>query len=197
MDRKILIAASAAMMLSACQPSDGGNDAMANGTAPDGQVTAQSGDTKNPPKTAIFAAATQTADLSVLVRAIKAAGLEQALADPGPYTVFAPTDAAFKKLAPGTADAWMQPDRKAQLTGIITYHLVPGVVTAADLRSAMERGDGKTQLATISGGTLALSRDGNAIVVTDGGGGKARVTEADLTQSNGVIHKIDTVLVPR
>jgi uncharacterized surface protein with fasciclin (FAS1) repeats len=135
-------------------------------------------------------------DLSRFADALKAAGLDKTLAGPGPYTVFAPTNAAFDKLPPGTADGLLQSAQKAQLTELLTAHIVPGAVTAEDLAKAVESGGGKVQLATIGGGPITITRDGDALAVTDSGGGEARIVRADGLQSNGALHAIDGVLQP-
>jgi len=138
----------------------------------------------------------QASDLSRFADALKAAGLDKTLDGPGPYTVFAPTNAAFDKLPPGTADGLMQAGQKAQLTELITAHIVPGAITAADLGKAIDAGGGKAQLATIGGGNVTVTRDGNALLITDASGGRARVVRADALQANGAVHAIDAVLQP-
>ncbi|HEX8442957.1 MAG TPA: fasciclin domain-containing protein [Allosphingosinicella sp.] len=139
----------------------------------------------------------QSADHTTLGAAVKAAGLEKVLAGAGPYTVFAPTNAAFAQLPAGAAEGLMRPESKAALTGILTYHVVPGVVTAADLRAAIRRRGGKTELATVRGGKLTIAEADGALVITDAKGGQSRVTQGDILQSNGVIHVVDAVLMPR
>lgn len=198
MDRKLLIAGAAALMLGACQASEDGNNAAAGsdvpGVAPsEGQPTT----TKGAAAPTLAAAAAQTAELSTLLRALRAAGLEQTLAGPGPYTLFAPADAAFGKVPAAEVEAMMQPDRKAQLTSVITHHLVPGTVTAADLGRAVDAGKGKAQLATLGGTNLTVTKQGDSLVVADAKGGKGTITRADVTASNGVIHMIDGVLAPQ
>jgi uncharacterized surface protein with fasciclin (FAS1) repeats len=150
----------------------------------------------NPAKT-IWDGLSQSPDHTTLGGAVKAAGLEKVLAGAGPYTVFAPTNAAFAKLPAGTAEGLIRPESKAALTGILTYHVVPGVVTAADLRAAMRRRGGKTELASVRGGKLTLTEADGALVITDAKGGQARVTQGDVMQSNGVVHVVDTVLMPK
>ena len=126
----------------------------------------------------------------------KAAGLDATLAGPGPYTILAPDDAAFGKLPSGEADNLMKPESRAQLTGLLTYHILPGTVLAEDIGKAIDNGKGKAVLATMGGGTLTATKEGDKIVLTDGKGGKATVTKADDQFSNGVVHHIDTVLAP-
>jgi uncharacterized surface protein with fasciclin (FAS1) repeats len=126
--------------------------------------------------------------------AAKAAGLDQTLAGPGPYTVFVPDDAAFSAAPAGTLDT--TPDNRAQLTGVLTNLILPGTVMAADIGKAIDAGKGKAMLATMGGGTLTATKDGDKIVLTDSSGHKATVTQADQSFTNGVVHQIDAVLMP-
>ena len=126
--------------------------------------------------------------------AAKAAGLDQTLAGPGPYTVFVPDDAAMDAAPAGTFDA--KPENRGQLTGIITNLILPGTVMAADIGKAIDAGKGKAVLATMGGGTLTATKDGDKIVLTDSAGHKATVTQADDQFTNGVVHHIDAVLMP-
>ena len=128
--------------------------------------------------------------------ALKAAGLDATLAGPGPYTVLVPDDAAFAKLPDGTLDALMKPEGRADLTALLTYHILPGTILAADIGKAIDTGKGKAVLATMGGGTLTATRDGDAILLTDGAGGTAHIAKADDKRSNGVIHHVDGVLKP-
>ncbi len=128
--------------------------------------------------------------------ALKAAGLDATLAGPGPYTVLAPDDAAFDKMPAGALDTLMKPEARADLTALLTYHILPGTILAGDIGKAVDTGKGKAVLATMGGGTLTATREGNAIVLTDSAGGKARITKADDNRSNGVIHHVDGVLMP-
>jgi len=128
--------------------------------------------------------------------AAKAAGLDATLGGPGPYTVLVADDAAFGKLPAGTADNWLKPESRAQLTGVLTNHILPGTVLAEDVSKAIDNGKGKAVLATMGGGTLTATKEGDKIVLTDAAGTKATVTKADEKHSNGVVHHIDTVLVP-
>jgi uncharacterized surface protein with fasciclin (FAS1) repeats len=129
-------------------------------------------------------------------QAAKSAGLDATLAGPGPYTVLAPDDSAFGKLPAGTAESWAKPESRAQLTGVLTYHILPGTVLAEDIGKAIDNGKGKTVLATMGGGTLTATREGGKVVLTDSAGAKATVTQPDQKFSNGVVHRIDTVLMP-
>lgn len=128
--------------------------------------------------------------------AAKSAGLDRTLAGPGPYTVLVPSNAAFDKLPAGTMDTLMKPESRAELTKVLTFHILPGTILAADIGKAIDSGGGKTVLATMAGGTLTATREGDKIVLTDQSGDKATVTQADDKRSNGVIHRIDTVLMP-
>lgn len=140
--------------------------------------------------------ALNSADHTTLVTAVKAAGLVDTLEGPGPFTVFAPTNDAFAKLPAGTVDNLLKPENKEMLTKILTYHVVAGNVSAEDLKKMIKAGHGKAELKTVSGGSLwAMWKDGN-IVLQDEKGGMATVTIADVFQSNGVIHVIDSVLMP-
>jgi uncharacterized surface protein with fasciclin (FAS1) repeats len=131
-----------------------------------------------------------------LVAAVKAAGLVDTLESPGPFTVFAPTDAAFAKLPAGTVDNLVKPENKATLTKILTYHVVAGKVSAKDIADGIKAGGGKFEMTTVEGGKLTASMEGKKIILTDEKGGKATITTANVFQSNGVIHVVDTVLMP-
>jgi uncharacterized surface protein with fasciclin (FAS1) repeats len=135
-------------------------------------------------------------DHTTLVAAVKAAGLLDTLEGPGPFTVFAPTNAAFAKLPAGTVDTLLMTENKATLAKILTYHVVSGRMDAKDIARAIKTGNGKAELTTVSGGKLWASMQGKDLVLTDEKGGVAKVTISNVTQSNGVIHVIDTVLLP-
>ena len=149
------------------------------------------------PSKNIIENAVNSKDHTTLVAAVKAAGLVETLSGPGPFTVFAPTNMAFDKLPKGTVDKLVKPENKAMLTGILTYHVVSGNMSAADLMKAIKDGGGKAMLKTVAGGELTAMQKGKKIVLTDAKGNKAMVTIADVFQSNGVIHVIDTVLMPK
>ncbi|WRP27028.1 fasciclin domain-containing protein [Sphingomonas sp. LY29] len=140
--------------------------------------------------------AVNSADHTTLVAAVKAAGLVETLSGPGPFTVFAPTNAAFAKLPAGTVDTLLQPANKAMLTSVLTYHVVPGRVSAADLVAQIQAGGGRASLTTVNGGTLTASMMGDRVMLTDAKGGMSHVTQADVFQSNGVIHVTDAVSLP-
>ena len=141
--------------------------------------------------------ASNSKDHTTLVAAIKSAGLVETLSGPGPFTVFAPTNDAFGKLPKGTVDSLMKPESKAALAKILTYHVVAGKMTAAELLKAIKDGKGKATLKTVQGETLTAQEKGGAIELVDAKGGMSRVTIADVIQSNGVIHVVDTVLMPK
>ena len=140
--------------------------------------------------------AVNSADHTTLVAAVKAAGLVDTLQGPGPFTVFAPTNAAFSKLPAGTVDTLLKPENKDALTKVLTYHVVAGRMSAMDLKKAIKAGKGKAELNTVSGGKLWAMMKGNMIELKDEKGGMAIVTQADVFQSNGVIHVIDSVVLP-
>ena len=190
MKHKTILAAAACLVAAGCgdqQPNEAA--ARAGGNAAAGNAAAsQAG-------TSILESLTASQDHSTLVNAVKAAGLTETLSGPTPYTVFAPTNAAFESLPGTAANDLLAPDAKGRLVAVLTGHIVPGTVTSQDLARAMERGNGKAELATVGGTTLSFSRDGDTIVVSDGRS-QGRIVAADMLQSNGVVHSIDTVLMP-
>ena len=141
--------------------------------------------------------ASNSKDHTTLVAAVKAAGLVDTLEGAGPFTVFAPTNEAFAKLPAGTVDTLLKPENKDKLKGILTYHVVAGKEDAATLVKKIEAGNGKAMLKTVQGEDLTASLDGKDVIITDAKGGKSKVTIADVMQSNGVIHVVDTVLMPK
>ena len=148
------------------------------------------------PTKTIVENAVNSADHTTLVAAVKAAGLVETLSGPGPFTVLAPTNAAFAKLPAGTVDTLVKPENKATLTSILTYHVIPGKISAKmNASNAMKHG-GKASYATVNGGTVTFMKSGKGWGVMDAKGGMAKITIADVNQSNGVIHVIDTVLMP-
>jgi uncharacterized surface protein with fasciclin (FAS1) repeats len=140
--------------------------------------------------------ASNSKDHTTLVAAVKAAGLVDTLSGPGPFTVFAPTNEAFAALPAGTVDNLLKPENKATLAKILTYHVVAGKMTSADLERAMMAGGGKAVLKTVEGDSITVAKSGNAWTVTDDKGNVASITIADVMQSNGVIFVIDKVLMP-
>jgi uncharacterized surface protein with fasciclin (FAS1) repeats len=141
--------------------------------------------------------AVNSKDHTTLVAAVKAAGLVDTLKGPGPFTVFAPTNAAFAALPAGTVDTLLKPENKGMLTGILTYHVVAGKWDAAAISKMIADGKGMASIKTVAGGTLVAKSAGGKISVTDEKGGVAHVTIADVYQSNGVIHVVDKVLLPK
>ncbi len=149
------------------------------------------------PNETIVANASKASNLSTLVAAVQAAGLVETLQGPGPFTVFAPDNAAFEKIPEATRTALLQPAMKADLTKILTYHVVAGRLTAADIAAQAQANGGTATLETVQGEALKVSAGPNDTwVVTDAKGGKSTITQADVAQSNGVVHVVDTVLMP-
>ncbi|KAB0676323.1 fasciclin domain-containing protein [Aureimonas leprariae] len=141
--------------------------------------------------------ASKANNLTTLVAAVKAAGLVDTLAGDGPFTVFAPTDDAFKKLPAGTVDELVKPENKDKLTKILTYHVVPAKATSAAAMQMIKDDGGKHNVKTVEGGTLTLQMNGDKLEVFDESGHAPTVTQADVMQKNGVVHVIDTVLMPK
>ena len=148
------------------------------------------------PARTIIENAVNSPDHTTLVAAVKAAGLVDTLSGAGPFTVFAPTNAAFAKLPAGTVDTLLRPENLATLQSVLTYHVVAGRVTAADLMSMIRAGGGQARLVTVQGGTLTARMQGSGIVLIDAKGGISNVTQANVLQSNGVIHVTDSVSLP-
>jgi len=144
----------------------------------------------------IVETAIASADHSTLVAAVQAAGLVETLQGEGPFTVFAPVNAAFDALPAGTVETLLKTENKDQLVAVLTYHVVPGDIHAADLIKLIQDNGGEFKAATVQGGELTFSLDGDKVKIVDGAGGTATVTAADLDQTNGVIHVIDAVLLP-
>jgi uncharacterized surface protein with fasciclin (FAS1) repeats len=148
------------------------------------------------PSKNIIQNAVNSKDNTTLVAAVKAADLVDTLEGAGPFTVFAPTNAAFAHLPPGTVDSLLKPENKGQLTTVLTYHVVLGHLTTADLKSAVKEGGGQATFTTVQGEPLTITEKGRAFDITDSKGNTARITIADVLQSNGVIHVINKVLMP-
>ncbi|HEY0040830.1 MAG TPA: fasciclin domain-containing protein, partial [Flavisolibacter sp.] len=141
--------------------------------------------------------AVNSKDHTTLVAAVSAAGLVETLKTAGPFTVFAPTNAAFEKLPAGTVETLLKPENKSTLTAVLTYHVVSGKLNAKDIQKAIKKGNGTAELTTVQGGKLwAMEKDGK-IWIKDEKGGTSMVTIADVNQSNGVIHVVDTVVLPK
>ncbi|WP_395616388.1 fasciclin domain-containing protein [Sphingorhabdus sp.] len=184
-----------ALALSACSGSESvptetevtQDDAMAS----DNIVATETTANKN-----IVALAQDNPQVSTLVTAITAAGLGETLSGTGPFTVFAPSNAAFAKLDKATLDGLLKPENKATLASLLTYHVVAGDVKSGDLAKLISDGKGTATVKTVNGGSLKASMDGNKIVLTDAKGGKSTVTAPDMVASNGTIHLVDTVVMP-
>jgi uncharacterized surface protein with fasciclin (FAS1) repeats len=134
---------------------------------------------------------------TTLVAAVTAADLVGTLKSKGPFTVFAPTNDAFAKLPAGTVETLLKPENKSKLSGILTYHVVAGNLMASDVVSAIKNGKGKAEVATVNGQKLTISMMGDKVMITDANGNSAHVTAADLKGTNGVVHVIDSVLLPK
>jgi uncharacterized surface protein with fasciclin (FAS1) repeats len=191
--RAIMLASAAAVSLSACAANmDGG---MA-GQSANASGTVMVGGAAMYPSRNIVENAVNSRDHTTLVAAVKAAGLVDTLSGPGPFTVFAPTNAAFAKLPAGLVQTALKPENKAMLQSVLTYHVVPGTLTAADLMQRISAGGGQARLTTVQGGTLTARMMGNRIMLIDAKGGMSHVTQANVMQSNGVIHVTDAVSMP-
>jgi uncharacterized surface protein with fasciclin (FAS1) repeats len=140
--------------------------------------------------------AVNSKDHTTLVAAVKAAGLVPTLESAGPFTVFAPTNEAFAKLPAGTVDTLLKPENKKTLTNVLTYHVVAGRLTAKDLMEKVKAGGGKAMLKTVEGADLTIEEKGDKLAIIDAKGGMAHITIRNVMQSNGVIHVVDTVLLP-
>ncbi len=170
----------AVLLLAACGPEGGNSASDSNGAASKAEAK------DDQPKTDLLQALAGSADHKTLADSVRTAGLDKTLSGAQPYTLFAPTEAAFAKRP--------APQDKGRLAALLTGHIVPGFVTAADLGRAIERGKGKAELATVGGGNLSFSRDGDSVIVTDSAGGRARITGPERLASNGVVHDVDGVL---
>ena len=180
-----LCLSAAALALAGC----GGQTTDANDAAPDqpGEASEAAGDQT------IAASLDQN---SRFLQAAKAVGLDATLAGPGPYTVLVPSDEAFAAVEGGVLNDPANAQNRAEVTRVLTYHILPGVILAEDIGTAIDNGDGSAVLATMGGETLTATKDGDTIVLTDSGGGTARIAQADQRHSNGVVHRIDSVLTP-
>ncbi|QJP33582.1 fasciclin domain-containing protein [Nonlabens sp. Ci31] len=149
------------------------------------------------PSKNIIENAAHSKDHTTLVAAVKAADLVKVLSGEGPFTVFAPTNGAFDKLPEGTVPTLLKPENKAALTGVLTYHVIAGKFNATDVIELIRKNDGKATVKTVAGSEITLSLQDGKVIITDANGGMATVTIADVNQSNGVIHVIDMVLLPK
>ncbi len=185
----VAVSAAALMGLAACNNAEPAAEAPAAEEAAADAAATPAGD--------VVAVASGNADFSTLVTAVQAAGLVETLQGAGPFTVFAPTNAAFEKIPAADLQALLQPEQRTALTGVLTYHVVPGNVSAAALAEQITAGGGQATLTTVEGGALtARANADGSITLTDEKGGSATVVQADVAASNGVIHAIDTVVMP-
>ena len=161
------------------------------------ETTVQVGGAPMYPSKNIIENAVNSQDHTTLVAAVKAAGLVETLEGAGPFTVFAPTNEAFNKLPAGTVETLVKPENKAKLTTILTYHVVSGKLDSKALADMVTAGNGTAQLTTVQGGKLWVMMKGKHFILKDENGGMAKITIKDVYQSNGVIHVIDTVLMPK
>jgi uncharacterized surface protein with fasciclin (FAS1) repeats len=185
----VAVSAAALLGLAAC------NNAEPAAEAPAADATAM--DAAATPSGTVVAVAQGNPDFSTLVTAVQTAELVETLNGAGPFTVFAPTNAAFEKIPAADLQALLQPEQRQALTGVLTYHVVPGNVSAAALSEQITAGGGEATLTTVEGGTLtARANADGGITLTDENGGTATVVQADVMASNGVIHAIDTVVMP-
>lgn len=202
--KKLLIAVAVTSLLGACAGTmnNSGTGMGSSASAMDYGTSMGAGGTKMVGGAAMFPTkdivdnAVNSKDHTTLVAAVKAAGLVDTLKSAGPFTVFAPTNAAFAALPTGTVDTLLKTENKPTLTKVLTYHVVPGRVDAASLVQQIKNGNGRATLKTASGGTLVATMSGANVVITDEKGGAATVTIADVYQSNGVIHVVNKVLLP-
>lgn len=198
----LTVASAALLAVAACnKPADTAPaaDAAATDTAAMAPATTDPmvGGASMSPNDTIVTNAAKASNLTTLVSAVQAAGLAETLSGTGPFTVFAPDNAAFEKIPAATRESLMAPAGKADLTKILTYHVVPGRLTAADLATQAQANGGTTELTTVQGAKLkvTVNADGS-VTLTDAAGGTSKVTQADVLQSNGVVHVIDTVVMP-
>jgi uncharacterized surface protein with fasciclin (FAS1) repeats len=161
------------------------------------EMTVEVGGAPMYPSKNIVENAVNSKDHTTLVAAVQAAGLVETLQGAGPFTVFAPVNAAFEKLPPGTVEMLLKPENKDALVGVLTYHVVPGNWSAEAIMAEIEKAGGKFEAKTVSGHMLTFSMKDGKLWVWDESGNSAQVTIADVNQSNGVIHVVDTVLLPK
>lgn len=186
---RLMLTFCAACALAACDSENGNKAASTN--------EAEAANAAQPASSSVGDALSASVDHTSFVQAMQTAGLMETLQGVGPYTVFAPTNAAFAAIPEDARARLTSDDQRDRLIALLSYHIVPGTVTAADLGAAIDRGEGgRAALATVTGDNLTVSREGDAIVVSDGAGGQARVARADQLHSNGVVHSIDSVLMP-
>lgn len=193
----VTVASAALLGLAACNNADDTTPATDSAMAPAIDPMAPVGDTAGAAPTGnVVEVAQGNPDFTTLVQAVTSADLAGTLGGAGPFTVFAPTNAAFEKIPAATRDTLMSAAGREDLSGILTYHVVPGRLTAADLTSQIEAGGGTASLTTVEGGTLTARASGGTITLTDEAGGTSTVSQADVAATNGIIHAIDTVVMP-
>ncbi len=183
-----------ATALSSCMSMAGAQEAGV--ASADAQGSVMVGGAAMYPSRTIVQNAVNSRDHTTLVAAVQAAGLADTLSGTGPFTVFAPTNAAFERLPAGTVESLLRPENRAMLQSVLTYHVVPGRISAADLMQRIRAGGGTARLTTVQGGTLTARMMGGRVMLTDANGGMSHVTQADVMQSNGVIHVTDAVSLP-
>ena len=188
----LLCAAPLALALAGCASSHGEARSPAAAPAPLPTIGGAAID----PAATIAANVVKAPNLAIFVKTMRAAGLEQTLASAGPYTVLAPTDDAFGRLAPGTVDALLKPENKASLVKLLDYWIVDGRVTTADLRDRIQAGGGSATLATAEGDPLTVTLTGTVLTLTDVNGNRSYIEAGDVSQANGLIHVVNGVLIP-
>lgn len=194
--KKIATFVLAGMFISACAQNKQNNETVDEvATAEVENVTEAKAEETTPPN--IVGVAAGNENFSTLVAAVKAAGLVETLSGEGPFTVFAPTNDAFGKLPEGTVAGLLKPEAKGTLTAVLTYHVVAGKFEAAAVVDAIKKNNGKFEVKTVQGGTITLSLEGGNVMLTDAAGGKSTVIIPDVAASNGVIHAIDSVVMPQ
>lgn len=194
--KKIATFVLAGMFISACAQNKQNNQAMDEvATAEVEKVTEAKTEVEQTPNIVGVAAGNEA--FSTLVAAVKAAGLVETLSSEGPFTVFAPTNDAFGKLPEGTVAGLLKPEAKGTLTAVLTYHVVAGKFEASAVVDAIKKNNGKFEVKTVQGGTITLSLEGGNVMLTDAKGGKSTVIIPDVAASNGVIHAIDSVVMPQ
>ena len=182
-----------ACLAAACGGDGAGNRTAENGAGGNNAAAAKAGQSR----ATIGDALAGSADHSAFLQALQSSGLIETLRGAGPYTVFAPTNAAFDAIPEEARRSLTAPEQRDRLIALLSYHIVPGTVTSADLSNAIARGQGgRAELATVTGANLSLFREGEAIIVSDGANARARITRGDQTEANGIVHSIDTVLMP-
>lgn len=193
--KKIATFVLAGMFISACAQNKQNNETVDEVATAEIENVTEAKTVETPPTIVGVAAGNEA--FSTLVAAVKAAGLVETLSSEGPFTVFAPTNDAFGKLPEGTVESLLKPEAKGTLTAVLTYHVVAGKFEAAAVVDAIKKNNGKFEVTTVQGGTITLSLEGGNVMLTDAKGGKSTVIIPDVAASNGVIHAIDSVVMPQ